>query len=361
MILSSLMFCTGQGWAASWQQAASARASTEYDTNPAMDSAYRGSGIWQSSLVPSYTVTGTASASEFNAGLALHVARSSNKILSQDREDPSVFLNWRRQGEKGELGISTRYDEVSTRVAELTGTGLIFADGTRASRTMSASGNRALGERSTLSVDGAYTDTSYKGGTFVDFVTHSGGVSFNYAWSERSIPFIKVSYLDFAPAGSAPTNRRYNAMLGLNWKVSDQLDWIMQAGQSRNDGVGGSDSSQGGVVLQYTGQLTRLALNADRQVVPSGLGGFITADQVKGSWSYDMSEHGKIGVYLGWRKNQSLTDNFNRTAGTWLQRELNSLWGMRMYYQHKISGSNGANNASSNILGFSLAYTNPNF
>ena len=359
MLLAGLTLYSGPGWAAAWQQAVSARAATEYDTNPAMATVSH-DAIWRTTFYPSYTLTGTADANELKAGLALQVARSSNQVVSQNRDDPSAFLNWQHQNETGVLGVSARYDEASTRIAEFNGSGLVAADGTRATRTASANWSSALGERSTLAVDGVYTGISYQGGTYVDYVTQSGNVSFNYAWSEHSKPFIKVSYVDHAPDGGGPTNRRTSAMAGMTQKIA-QLDWSVQAGQSRSSGADSSRTTQGGAGLNYTGQLTQLALKADRQVSSSGLGGFVKSDQMNGSWSYDMSERSRFGVDVGWRKNHSITNNFNRNAGVWLQRDLNSFWGMRTYYQHKISGGDGVNGASSNILGFSIAYTNPDF
>ena len=360
MILGSLMFCPGKGWAAVWQQVVSARTATEYDTNPAMTTAYH-DAIWRTTFDPSYTLTGTADVNEYTVGLAGHFARVSNKTLSQNRDDPSAFLNWQHQNETGALGVAARYDEASTRIAEFNGSGLVAVDGTRASRTVSANWSNALGERSTLAVDGAHTDISYQGGSYADYVTQSGNVSYNYAWSEHSKPFIKISYVDYAPAGNGPINRRTSAMAGMIQKVSAQLDWSMQAGQSRSNGADSSRTTQGEAGLNYTGQLTQLALKTGRQVAPSGLGGFIIADHVNGSGSYDVSALSKLGLDLAWQKNKFITATLNRTAGIWLQHELNALWAMRLYGQHKISGQYGANSASSNILGLSVTYINPDF
>ncbi len=358
ILLAGLMLCTGQGWADSWQHAVSSRISTEFDTNPALSPTYPG-GIWRALFEPSYTLTGRVGPNELKAGLALQLARSSNKTLSQNRDDPHVFLDWLRQSDAGEFGISSKYDEIATRYAGIDATGLVPIDTTRASRTLSGSWSKALSERSTLSADGAYEGVSYKSGTYVDYATQSGGLKFSHALSERSTPFLRVSGTKYIPAGGGPSSRLANAMLGLNWKV-EHMDLTMQAGKSKRSG--GITDSQGAVAAQYAGQRTQLVLNADRMVTSSGLGGFVKADHVNGSWSYALNEHSNTGIDLDWRKNHSITiNNISTTTGVWLQRNLNPLWGMRTYYQHRIIKGDGVDGASSNMLGLSFVYTSSDF
>ena len=358
-MLAVLVFYSGQSWAASWQQAGSARVSTEYDTNPAMIPAYRADGIWRSLFEPSYNLKRMSVANELNAGLALQVARSSNQTLSQNRENPSVFLDWRQRSDTGELGLTAKYDEVATRVTETDNVGASFSDSSRASRATSASWRKSLSERSTLSADGAYSDVSYKGGAFVDYVTRSGGMMFIYVLSEHSAPFLRMSYADTEPAGNTPLSRFANAILGWNWKVSDSLEGSLQAGESKISGA--RLSKQGAAEVKYTGQQTQLALNADRQISPSGLGGFVTVDQVNGSWSYDLSERSKTGIDLGWRKNQSVIDSVNRTAAAWAQYDFTSFWLVRTHYLHRIREGGVVGGASSNMLGIALVYTYSDF
>lgn len=362
--LAGLALSAGPTRGESWQNEVSARVSTEYDTNPLLDPAFEG-GIWLLRVEPSYTLTRASDGNELKAGLGALLEHSSDKILSQDRSDPSVFLDWRHQGERGVSGMSARYDEVATRFAELDRTGPFLADGTRASRTLSANWSRELSERTTLAVDGEYTNFTYKGGTFTDYATKAGNIMFSRAWSEYSVPFLKVSYLDFAPSDGGPIDRRYSAMLGAKLKPLERLDVTVQGGQSQSEG-GNLRHKIGGMAVQYTGQLTKWSLDAGRQVEPSGLGvsglgGFILADQVSGSWSRDISERRRIGIDLLWRRSYLDVTNLYRTAGAWLQRDLNSEWGMRMYYLHKISELEAVYVASENVFGFSLTYTSPNF
>lgn len=357
-MLAALVLYSGQGWAASWQQAWSVRVSTEYDTNPTMDPANR-IGIWRSMFAPGYNLKRTGDANELNAGVALQIARSSNKTLSQDRNDPSVFLDGRRQSDAGEFGLSAKYDEVATRIAEIDNTGPFIADSTRTSRTISGSWNKALSESSTLSADGAYEGISYTGGTYSDYVARSGGAMLRHAWSDHSASYLKVSYVEDKPSGGKPLRRFANAIFGWNWEPTDNLEGTLQFGQFK---VSGQEMrKQGSASAKYTGQRTGLVLNANRQVTPSGLGGFVVADQVNGSWSYALSERSNTGIDMGWVKSHFITDIFNRSTGAWLQHELNSFWVVRTNYLHKISEQDGVGRASSNILGIALVYTHTDF
>lgn len=358
IIMAVLALYSGQSWADPWQQAWSARVSTEYDSNPTMNPAYH-DGIWRSMFVPSYKLNRTGDANELNAGVAVQIARSSNKTLSRDRNDPSVFLDGRRQSDAGEFGLSAKYDEVATRIAELDNAGPFSVDSTRASRTMSGSWSKALSERSTLLADGSYQGVSYRGGPYVNYANQTAGLKLSYAWSEYSTPFLRVSNVKYVPADGGPSSSLASATLGWNWKVADYLEGTLQAGESRSSTA--QMSTQGAVEVKYAGQRTGLVLNANRQVTPSGLGGFVAADQANGSWSYALSERSNTGIYLGWRKSHFITYFTNSSTGAWLQRELNSFWVVRTNYLHKTSEQDGFGRASSNILGIAFVYTHTDF
>lgn len=357
ILLAGLMLYTGQGWAESWQHAILSRVSTEFDTNPAMSPTYPG-GVWRALLEPSYTLMGSVGANELKAGLTLQMARSSNQTLSHNRDDPSVFFDWSRQSNAGEFGISSRYAEIATRDAGIDATGLVPTASTRASSTMSGRWSKALSERSTLSADGAYEGVSYKGGSYINYATRSGGLKLSYAVSERSTPFLSVSGTNYVPVGGGPSSRIANTTLGFNWKA-EYIDWTMQVGNTKRSG--GNTDLQGALAVQYTGQQAQLGLNADRRVSSSGLGGFVAADQVNGSWSYVLSEHSRTGINIGWRKNRSLTDDVSRNTDVWLQRDLNSFWVLRTHYLHRIREGGGVGGASSNTLGLSFVYTRSGF
>ena len=364
-----IVLCSNQSGADTWQQAWSAQVSTEYDSNPAMirASQIRASHIqasqvevWRSIFEPSYTLHGTKGVNEWGAGAVLQIARSSNKVLSPDREDARGFLNWQRHSNTSEFGLSGGYDEAATRNTAIDNTGPGFADSTRASRTLSAQWSQALSERTNFGLDGSYEKVSYKGGPFINYVSRSGGMKLDYAWSEYSAPFLRISYADYKPDyyGSS-LSRLTNVALGCNWKISDYLQWSLQAGRSKVDGA--KASTQGAATIQYSGQRTRVDVNASRQVTPSGLGGFIKVDQAKGSLSYIWSERSKSGIDLEGQKNRYPTITITqKTVGTWLQYDTNQYWRTRMYYLHRVN-RDALGKAYSNILGVAVTYTPAGF
>jgi hypothetical protein len=357
-VLAVLAFYPGHGWADTWQQTRSAKVATEYDSNPNMAFQSPQVGIWRAYFEPSYTLKNVAGANELGAGIALQVVRSSNKTLSQNREDPRVFIDWLRRSNTGEFGVSAKYEEIATRYAAIDNIATAFSDSTRASSTLSGNWSNELSEYSTLSADGSYQRVSYKDGPFVNYANQSAGLKFSHALSVRNTLFIKMSKIIYVPVGGNSSDVT-NSTLGWEWKAADYLEGSFQAGKFRSSSVG--YGTQGMAEVKYTGQQAALLLNAGREVSPSGLGGFAITDLANGNWSYAMSELSKIGIELGWQKNHFTTDIINSSTGAWLQHDLNSSWVVRTNFLHRNSRQSGVGKAYANILGVAFTYTHADF
>jgi hypothetical protein len=274
-----------------------------------------------------------------------------------------VFLNWLRPSESGEFGINTRYAETTTRDSGgVDAAGRVPESSTRASRSLSGNWRKELSEQSSLSADTAYEKVTYKGGgTFIDYSTRSGGLRFSYIMSEQVTSFFRVSGNKYMPANGGASSTLTDATLGMNWRA-EYLDWTVQAGKSRI--AGDSSSTQGSVEVHYTGQQTQLSFNAGRSITPSGLGGFVKSDSMKGRWSYALSEYSNTGIDLERRTNLSTATGNSSTRSSssiWISHNLTSLWSMRTYYQRRNNLGGGDVSASSNLLGLSLTYLNPDF
>lgn len=350
------MFYAGQVWADSWQNSFLFRVSTEYDTNPAMSPTYPG-GVWRALLEPGYTLTGRVGENDLKAGLGVQFVRSTNKALDPDRDNPTAFLEWLRQNDTGEFGISTRYAEVATRDSGIDATGRGPADSTRASRVLSGTWSNRFSARSTLSANGSYEGVSYRGGNYVDYSMRSGGLRFSYAVDEITTSFFRISGIRYVPADGGPYSNLADATLGLNWNTAN-TDWTMQAGKAKVSGA--KPIWEGSVATRFTGERTDLALIAGRTVLPSGLGGFVQADQARGSWRYALNEYDNTGIDLERRKNLPINFNTNITRSTssdiWVDHDFTSLWKMRIYYRLWINQINGSESVTSNILGLSFSY-----
>ena len=322
-------------------------------------------GIWRAYFEPSYTLKKIAGANELDAGVALRVERSSNKTLSQNREDPTVFFDWLRRSDTGEFGVSARHEESATRYAAIDNIATAFADSTRASSTVSGHWSAELSERSTLLADGAYEAVFYRGGPFVNYDNQSAGLRFSQALSDRNTLFVRMSNVKYvptggsAPAGTSTSSQLANTTLGWEWKAADYLAGSLQMGKQRSSVSG--YGTQGIADVRYTGQRSGLVFSAGRQVSPSGLGGFVKNDLVNGNWNYAMSELSNIGIDLQWQKSHLTTDIINSSAGAWLQHDLSSYWMVRANYLHRDIKQSGVNGAYADIVGITFTYTHADF
>jgi len=349
-----------QGWADSWHNEVSSQLSAEYETNPAMTPTSLGS-IRRVVFGPSYTLIGQVGTNELKAGLAVSIYRSSNHVLSPNREDPSVFFDWTHHSETSEFGISPRYSETATSDSGIDATQPVPVSSIRASRSLTGRWNKELNERSSLSADGSFDAVTYRGsGNYIDYSTRTGNLRLSHDVSEKSKGYLRLSGQKYVPIGTASSTRLASATFGLNWKISDYLEGSLEIGKTKSSGV--KTATNGSASIQYAGPLSQLILEADRQVSPSGLGGFVKADHLGGNWNYSLSERSNMGIDLEWWKNLSTNIyNIRTSTGVWLQHNFSPLWAGRMKYQEYMLTGGGVVSISSNVIGVSLAYINSDF
>lgn len=364
------MLESGLSLADSWQHAWLSKFSTEYDTNPAMSPTNPG-GVWRALFEPSYALTGKTGENDLKAGLALQLRHSSNKRLDPNRDSPAAFFDWLHHSGTSEFGVSSKYSEMATRDSRVDAVGLVPAASTRTSRYVSGLWRNRFTERSTLVADGSYEGVSYQGASyqtvspqsanFVDYSMRSGGLRFSYALNELITPFVRVYGNRYVPANGGPSIGLADTTLGLDW-ITEYTDWTMQVGKARIAGV--DAIFEGAVGARYNGQRTHLAVNAGRMVSPSGLGGFVKADQVSVGWRYALSEYDNAGIDLEGRKNLFIAINnpssSSTTLGAWTDHALTPLWKMRAYCLHLISRIVGSESVSSNLVGVSFVYNSAN-
>jgi hypothetical protein len=358
ILLPVLIFSTERVWAGNWQSVLASRFSTEFDSNPTRSS-IPNDGAWQTIIVPDYTLIGNFGENELTSGLAYQLVRSTNQTLIQNRNSPTVHADWLHKTESGEFGISSQYAETSTRDSSIDSVGQNFTPGTRTARINSIRAKMELSERITLSANGSYEGVVYTGGSYVDYAARSFDSTLSYILNEYNATFVELLHTDFIPANGTPSSTLISYLLGWNWKISDSFDSTLQIGEAKVDGeVAGT---QGAAKVQYTGQRTQLILKSNRQVRPSGLGDFVTADQTNINWSYALSENSKTGIDLGWSVNHLATETTVRSSGVWLQHDLNSLWSLKTYYMRNSYFGGITADADSYILGLSFIYSNTDF
>ena len=366
-----LILFAEEGRADTLQQKFTGRVSEEYVTNPLLNPGFQGLSAWRSTVDPNYILTKVSGADQLTTNLDLLLIHSTNTSLIANGSFPTATLGWTHQGDKGKVDVTTSYSVATTMMAMPSTVGLVSANSTSTSRNLSADWTRELSERTTLTLNGAYTYTNFSGSgnstILTNFVTQSSGVKLAYILNEYTSTFVNFSYMDFVPTGGGPISRIYSSGLGMNWSASERLDWTLQAGPSRLEGAGGgagasattaTNSVQGGMTMNYKGQVSNLILSGNRQFTPSGVGTVFIVDQANASLSYDLSERSKSGLDIGWSKYDALPVSYFRTASVWLRHDLNTSWWTKAYISHSTSVLGGLNPAMSNMIGFSIAYTN---
>lgn len=339
---------------------ASLTMSASFDSNPALTPDPDG-GIWRYALRPDYRLSRVQGPDTWQGGLAVLLERSSDSSISAGREDPALFLSWQRELPSGGYGVSAKYEEMSTRTSELTDTGLVASDATKASSSLSANGRAELDERNSLALNVSYQKAVYRGGSFTDYSELGGGVTFNHAWDERSVPYLGYSFSRYMPDSAAGASLRHSARAGIKLAFSETLSGDIHAGIS-GAGSGAGNGLQGGAALRYAGSRSSWSLDAARSTSASGLGAYVESDSLNASWSYALSEKANAGVDLGWRRNRSETaPAVIRQFSAWAGRELDAFWRLRISYQYKLIDQAGPAGVSAHVLGLSLSYSHPDF
>jgi hypothetical protein len=368
-MMAGNMIFVGHSLADTWQSELSSKLSTEFDSNPSMSPSYPGSA-WRVLFEPNYSVMKKEGENEFKGGIALQLARSLNTSVSQDLNNPNVFLDWSRKAEFGEVDISSKYSEIATREAGIDATGLVPVNSTLTARNLSARWSKDLNELNKLSSSGLYEMDTYKGGNYVDYSTWKIDLKLSHELSEKMSTFGRVSSNNYKPANSGiiatPTVLILDSYTDITWGLifkGDYLGWSVQAAESR-DGMG-QTSRQGTVTAEYIGLLSQMNFDVGRLLMPSGLGGYVVADQANAKWSYALNEYSKAGIDWNWQKNLSAINLFSTTttiiSGAWIEHDLNQEWKMRTYYAHRVNQGGEGAGASSNLLGLSFAYLHSNF
>ncbi len=349
--------------AGEWHQYVTLPASLEYDSNPSLSTTNKQS-VSRLIVVPFYSLVGTYGIDEFKAGLGLKVERSTDQRASIDREDPNLLFGWWRQTETGGFGLTTKYDQVSSREAELQETGATAADSTRKTWSLGGQWRAAVTELSTLTAYTDYKTVTYDAGTQTNFNNLVAGISWNYTWSERIAPFLSFSANHYDPEKStatAATSTYYTVSGGVTVKATERLEWTAQGGPGRISASTSGNGYQGSFAMQYRGARYDAALNISRSANVSGDGGFVVSNRVASSFGYPIDERSGLGFSASWQDNQSDTPNTLHQLGAWASHELSPFWNARLYYQHKLRRQDRQSDASADVLGVSLVYSSPSF
>lgn len=344
-----------------WAHSISAPTSIDYDTNLPLTTRNKRS-VTRAIFVPTYNLIGTFGADEYKLGLGARIERSSDKRVSNDREDPNLSMGWRRATERGEVGLNYRFDQVSSRAAELEETGARSGDGTRTTHALGGNWRHALSDRNTLTTGLNYQDVSFKDSTSTDYTNTGLSLTYGHQWSERVEPFATASASHYEPkSGLTSSSDNYTLQGGVNVKASENLSYTVQAGMSRVDGRDTDTGWLGSLVMRYAGPRYDYSIEGGRAVTASGEGGFVQNDYLRAAWSYAFSERTRLGLDASWRDSKGTQPNIYTQAGAWASYELSHFWSARAYATYKERRQDGQPAASGNVVGITLIYSHPDF
>jgi opacity protein-like surface antigen len=329
---------------------------TEFDTNPTLVSSRTKQSIWRYTLNPRYRVSTTENLNRWYADAGLRIVRSSNKKITDDRQDPSLDLGWDRELEKGSFGIVLHYDKASSRFTELRTDGLVDKDGSATNKSISANWTHQINNKLNLSLNGQYSKTSYVGSNFTNSSNKSISATLNYELNEKVSPFVTVGMTEFSPAGKK--TRSKNILVGAKVIITPNFT-VSPAFGINNESSAGSGWIAN-TSFNYIGEKYLLGGSIARNVSPSAVGNFQKTDRLGLTYSYELSEKDRFGADLSWTKNKSDFDSETKQLSGWYSREINNNWQMRLFAETKHL-TNGSLKANGNVIGINLTYNTPEF
>jgi hypothetical protein len=355
--------CSGVVYAATWQSAITVPSTVEYDSNPTLATSGE-KGVTRTIIAPDANLVATSDQDEFLFGLGLYVVRSSDTSIVTDREDPRLRLGWQRETETGAFGLTARYEESSTLSSTVQETGVVVPDGTQKKTSLEGNWRTALSERSTLTNDIEYSHVTYDIDSLTNYDELSNRLGYTYAWSERMELFTRLGVKRYKPdSGStlAESSNSYTPDIGLNYQFSEQLRGTVYVGVNEESNANSGPSAQGGLNLNYSGERVDAGIDASRNTIASGDGGFVEVDGVSGIWSYAIDETRRAGVTASWQDSKGQTPNTLISYGAWFSQELSPFWMARLSYTYKQRQQDGLPDATANVVGLTLTYSYPGF
>ncbi|MCU0932817.1 MAG: hypothetical protein MUE43_13680 [Serpentinimonas sp.] len=297
---------------------------------------------------------------------------SSNRAVSDNRQDPSLGFNYQQQTPTGGWGVNASAVQASTRATELEETGLVTLDRTQTTYALGWSGQQALSERWNLNGGLDLRDVRYDTLALVENRTLSGNAALAYTLSETETVSLQAGSSRYNPGqggtpGAARSSTNTSLTLQYRRNVSPSLEWAARWGVVRITGANADTSWVGGGSVTHTGQRFNATLDAGRNVVSSGLlGGFATNIAVRASAGYALSEFTRLGAALAYTRNvgNSPTRDSATTLSVSATTELSAFWQLALSLQHR-QANRPANAAGARADGQSVAlnliYTHPDW
>ena len=337
---------------------------TEYDSNVQMTENNKQSIIYYR-VIPKISFIARDERDTYTLDGALLVQRSSDKSLSQNREDPTIGLSWQRDFARGNFTLSTDYVKSSTRTSEFTRTGSVFRDGSSTSRSYDANLNYSLSETLYLSSGLGYRKQTYSSSQLSDYNTKYLSSKLSYLYSEQLSPFVDFIISRYTNDGSNVSSTSGDStstslMGGFSYQVDPKLNFNMAVGENHLSSTGKSSWIGSAGIDWSIYDRSTLAAKLARTVRDSGLGDFQRSDTLTAAYAYQLTSSDSTGVDVSWNKNRSINNTESKDLGLWYRKELTEHWSFRTNAQYR-NLKDSVQDANGYVLGVSFSYNQPNF
>lgn len=310
-------------------------------------------------VMPKYEVYKTDGVNKFGADALFLVQRASDVTLMNDRNDPTINLNWSREFGRGNLSAILHYDKASTRVTELDDSGVIFADGSRISRRATVDWNYFLNEKLLFNLNASNNKVDFQRSALNPFDSQNVISTLKYFYSERFIPTLSAGYIRQDREGSDILNTR-SINIGAEYLHSDRLKSKFIVGTRKNSG----DDSGTGKLYDFSSEYLynkgRVNASYSRSINPSGANGLIETDRYRLSGDYDINSDWHLGASYLLNKNKLINDTEIQQMELNLTRVISRDWRLKTFVRHR-ERSTSTVEADGNVIGLSIIFLSPEF
>lgn len=255
------------------------------------------------------------------------------RLNHTDEEGIEATATW-LETERSSLNLHTLLQDASTLYSELTSTGIFHLGQRRRDQDVNGGWTFQQTERWTLQLGGSYSSSNYHGAgasPLSDYRQSLGTVTESAAYTERLTFLITCSGGDARTTGTEQSTPFESVGAGLQWRPSERLSVQANGGVSRQKtGALSSTSIIGAFSASYSTELSSFALNAQRQVEPSGLGIFTEVDQATLTASRALAPRLSLGseaeIYRDTSAFHSPLISFNFADRTYSEAHLRLSW-----------------------------------
>ena len=337
----------------SFSQSLNLSAALIYDTNPLLSQ--QEEAVWINRLQPHYKIQHNSEQNEQYFDMGVTLQRSSDPDISVNRQDPKITLGFSHLFSRGAIGANVGYLRRSTRISELSETGLVIDDGSMFNRFLNLTATYQPNDLTTSNTLLSYSTTTYSGANQLRaFDNLSINSSLNFELNEVLTTKFNIGLTEITRS----TGKSYlvNPMAGFNWLAKPNLELEMLLGlnrvmvQSLPDDTGFSATTN----LSYKAEFNSYNASYIRSVRPTGLG-FQESDRVNLVWKHTLNESTYFGINLQNNKNKNINEIETQISTINFNKKINQEWGLNLYYKNKKI-QRQVQDASANILGFVINY-----